>query len=59
MKFKGQPTKGFKPKDNEMIQAIVGLWHKVGIAAETEVYEIAKHHELRATNQLAPAPVYN
>lgn len=42
-----------------MIQAIVGLWHKVGIAAETKVYEIAKHHELRATNQLAPAPVYN
>jgi peptide/nickel transport system substrate-binding protein len=31
-----------------MIQAIVGMWRKVGIDAEIEVYEIAKHYELRA-----------
>lgn len=43
VKFKIQTTKGFKPKDSEMIQAIVGLWRKVGIEAEIEVYEIAKH----------------
>ncbi len=56
VKFKIQTTKGFKPKDYEMIQAIVGMWRKVGIEAEIEVYEIAKHYELRAADQLTPAP---
>jgi peptide/nickel transport system substrate-binding protein len=51
--------RGFKPKDYEMIQAIVGMWRKVGIEAEIEVYEIAKHYELRAADQLAPAAFYN
>jgi len=59
VKFKIQTTKGFKPKDYEIIQAIVGLWRKVGIEAEIEVYEIAKHYELRATDKLAPAAFYN
>jgi peptide/nickel transport system substrate-binding protein len=59
VKFKIQTTKGFKPKDFEMIQAIVGMWRKVGIAAEIEVYEIAKHYELRAADTLAPAAFYN
>jgi peptide/nickel transport system substrate-binding protein len=59
VKFKIQTTKGFKPKDYEMIQAIVGLWRKVGIEAQIEVYEIAKHYELRAADQLAPAAFYN
>ena len=59
VKFKIQTTKGFKPKDYEMIQAIVGMWRKVGIEAEIEVYEIAKHYELRAADQLAPAAFYN
>ena len=54
-----QTTRGFKPKDYEMIQAIVGMWRKVGIEAEIEVYEIAKHYELRAADQLAPAAFYN
>ncbi len=57
--FKIQTTKGFKPKDYEMIQAIVGLWRRVGIEAEIEVYEIAKHYELRAADTLAPAAFYN
>jgi peptide/nickel transport system substrate-binding protein len=57
--FKIQTTRGFKPKDYEMIQAIVGMWRKVGIQAEIEVYEIAKHYELRAADQLAPAAFYN
>ena len=43
VKFTIQTTRGFKPKDYEMIQAIVGMWRKVGIAADIEVYEIAKH----------------
>ena len=57
--FTIQTTRGFKPKDYEMIQAIVGMWRKVGIAANIEVYEIAKHYELRAAKQLAPAAFYN
>ena len=59
VKFNIQSTKGYKPKDYEMIQAIVGLWRRVGIEAEIEVYEIAKHFELRAADQLAPAAFYN
>ena len=51
VKFKIQTTRGFKPKDYEMIQAIVGMWRKVGIEADIEVYEIAKHYELRAGAQ--------
>ena len=57
--FRIQTTRGFKPKDYEMIQAIVGLWRRVGIMAEIEVYEIAKHFELRAADELAPAAFYN
>ena len=59
MKFTIQTTRGFKPKDYEMIQAIVGMWRKVGIEATIEIYEIAKHFELRAPTQLAPAAFYN
>ncbi|HUG60318.1 MAG TPA: ABC transporter substrate-binding protein [Methylomirabilota bacterium] len=59
VRFTIQTTRGFKPKDYEMIQAIVGMWRNVGIEAEIEVYEIAKHFELRAADQLAPAAFYN
>lgn len=59
VKFTIQTTRGFKPKDYEMIQAIVGMWRRVGIEAEIEVYEVAKHFELRAADQLAPAAFYN
>ncbi|AVW89984.1 ABC transporter substrate-binding protein [Celeribacter baekdonensis] len=59
VRFTIQTTRGFKPKDYEMIQAIVGMWRKVGIEAEIEVYEIAKHYELRASDTLAPAAFYN
>ncbi len=59
VKFTIQTTRGFKPKDYEMIQAIVGMWRKVGIEADIEIYEIAKHFELRAADQLAPAAFYN
>ena len=59
VKFTIQTTRGFKPKDYEMIQAIVAMWRNVGIDATIEVYEIAKHYELRAADQLAPAAFYN
>jgi peptide/nickel transport system substrate-binding protein len=54
-----QTTRGFKPKDYEMIQAIVGMWRKVGLEADIEVYEIAKHFELRTSHKLAPLAFYN
>lgn len=50
-----QVTRGFKPKDYESIQAIVQMWRQVGIKANIEVYEIAKHFELRTQHKLAPA----
>ena len=59
VKFTIQTTRGFKPKDYEMIQAIVGAWRRIGIEANIEVYEIAKHYELRAADTLAPAAFYN
>ena len=59
VRFPIQTTRGLKPKDYEMIQAIVGMWRRVGIEAEIEVYEIAQHYELRAADQLAPAAFYN
>jgi peptide/nickel transport system substrate-binding protein len=59
VKFTMQTTRGFKPKDYEMIQAIAGMWRKVGIEANIEVYEIAQHFELRARHALAPAAFYN
>ena len=59
VKFTIQTTRGFKPKDYEMIQAVAGMWKKVGIEANIEVYEIAKHFELRMRHELAPAAFYN
>jgi len=59
VKFTIQTTRGFKPKDYETVQAIVGMWRNVGIEANIEIYEIAKHFELRMTHKLAPAAFYN
>ena len=59
VKFTIQTTRGYMPKDYEMIEAIVGMWRRVGIHADIEVYEIAKHFELRAAHKLAPAAFYN
>src|SRR5690606_34560681 len=59
VKFTIQTTRGYMPKDYEIIQAIVGMWRKIGIEANIEVYEIAKHFELRAQHKLAPAAFYN
>jgi len=35
------------------------MWRKVGIEADIEVYEIAKHFELRTSHKLAPLAFYN
>jgi peptide/nickel transport system substrate-binding protein len=58
-RFAIQTTRGFKPKDYECIEAVVGMWRKIGVEATIEVYEIAKHYELRAQHKLAPAAFYN
>lgn len=59
LKFKVQTTRGFKPKDFEVMQAVVGMWARIGVQAELEVYEVAKHYELRSQHKLAPAAFYN
>lgn len=59
LKFRVQTTRGFKPKDYEVMQAIVGMWRTIGVDADLEVYEVAKHFELRAQHKLAPAAFYN
>ena len=59
LKFRVQTTRGFKPKDYEVMQAILGMWKPLGVEADLEVYEIAKHFELRAQHKLAPAAFYN
>ena len=59
IEFKIQTTRGYKPKDYETVQAIVAMWAEVGIKANIEIYEIAKHFELRAAHKLAPAAFYD
>jgi peptide/nickel transport system substrate-binding protein len=59
IEFTIQTTRGFKPKDYETVQAIVEMWRGVGIKANIEVYEIAKHFELRTQHKLAPVAFYN
>jgi peptide/nickel transport system substrate-binding protein len=59
VKFTIQTTRGYKPKDYETIQVIAQMWRKAGIDANIEVYEIAKHYELRAQHRLAPAAFYD
>ncbi|MBL7176787.1 MAG: peptide ABC transporter substrate-binding protein [Desulfobacteraceae bacterium] len=58
VKFSVQTTNGYVAKDFEVVQAIVGMWKKVGIDAKIEVYDIAKHYELRAVDKLAPVAFY-
>lgn len=59
LRFKVQTTRGFKPKDFEVMQAVAGMWKAIGAEVELEVYEVAKHFELRAQHKLAPAAFYN
>jgi peptide/nickel transport system substrate-binding protein len=59
VRFNIQTTRGYKPKDYEMIEAIVGMWKAVGAEATIQVYEIAQHFELRARHALQPAAFYD
>ncbi|HVY04918.1 MAG TPA: ABC transporter substrate-binding protein [Burkholderiales bacterium] len=59
VKFTVQTTRGYKPKDYESVAAIVAMWKKVGIEADIEVLDVAKHFDLQLRHALAPASFYN
>jgi peptide/nickel transport system substrate-binding protein len=59
VKFTVQTTRGYKPKDYETVAAIVAMWKKVGIEANIEVLDVAKHFDLQLQHALAPASFYN
>jgi peptide/nickel transport system substrate-binding protein len=54
-----QTTRGYKPKDYETVEAIAGMWRRVGINASIEVYEPAKHMDLRTQHKLAPIAFFD
>lgn len=59
VRMKVQTTRGYKAKDYEMVQAVVGMWRKVGIEADIEVVEIARHFELQLRGELPPAAFHH
>lgn len=59
VKFTVQTTRGYKPKDYETIAAIVAMWKKVGIEANIEVLDVARHFDQQLKHALAPASFYN
>ena len=54
-----QTTRGYRPKDYEMIEMIVDMWREVGVEANIEVYSRTEHLKLRAQHKLAPAAFFN
>jgi peptide/nickel transport system substrate-binding protein len=59
VRFTVQTTRGYKPKDYETVAAIVAMWKKVGIEADIEVLDVARHFEQQLQHALAPASFYN
>ena len=59
VKFTVQTTRGYKPKDYETVAAIAAMWKKVGIEANIEVLDVARHFDLQLQHGLAPASFYN
>ena len=59
VRFTVQTTRGYKPKDYESVAAIVAMWKKVGIEANIEVLDVAKHFDLQLQHALAPVSFYN
>ena len=43
VQLKIQTTKGYRFRDYEMVQMIVGMWREVGIEAEIELYTEKEH----------------
>lgn len=59
VRFTVQTTRGYKPKDYESVAAVVAMWKKVGIEADIEVLDVAKHFDLQLQHALAPVSFYN
>ncbi len=59
VRFTVQTTRGYKPKDYESVAAIAAMWKKVGIEAQIEVLDVAKHFDLQLQHALAPVSFYN
>ncbi len=60
VKFKIQTTRGFKPKDYEMIQAIVGLWRQaLASRRKSKSTRSPSTTSCAQPDQLAPAAFYN
>lgn len=59
VRFTVQTTRGYKPKDYESVAAIAAMWKKVGIEADIEVLDVAKHFDLQLQHALAPVSFYN
>lgn len=51
-------TRGFKTRDFEVMQAIVGMWSQVGVEAEIETVTIPQFFELRNAAQLESLALY-
>ena len=54
VRFTIQTTRGHKPRDFEMIQAVTGMWRKVGIEAAIDVVDIGKHLDMQLRGELPP-----
>ena len=52
-------TNGQFPSDNEIAQAIVQMWKKVGIEADLQTIEYAKYFELNRGGKLPEATLYS
>lgn len=59
VRFTVQTTRGYKPKDFETVAAVVAMWKRVGIEAQIEVLDVAKHFDLQLQHALAPVSFYN
>jgi peptide/nickel transport system substrate-binding protein len=54
-----QATRGYRPKDYEMVEMIAGMWQDVGIEAKIQIHTDTDHLRLRARHELAPAAFFN
>ena len=59
VQLKIQTTKGYRFRDYEMVQMIVGMWREVGIEAEIELYTEKEHLRLRAEHDLLPSAFFH
>ena len=58
LKITVMTTKGFVARDYEVIQAIAGMWRKVGIKADIETITLAQFFEFRNSGKLAHLAFY-